>query len=110
LFEGQSFTVQTDSLKFLKEAPVLLDNEPYVGYYFLHRNAEDFHKNFKIYLLAYRKDGRLRTQPDYKSQGLRMADTDSEEDMIRFITEEFRLKDHPRAQVFEKVVHFSYPY
>jgi hypothetical protein len=31
-----------------------------------------------------------------------MADTDTDEEIIRYATEEFQLKNHPRSEVFEK--------
>jgi hypothetical protein len=54
-----------------------------------------------MYLLVYPAGALPGEDVFYKSKGLRMADTDTEAEAMRFVTEEFDLKDHPRAVVFE---------
>ena len=38
--------------------------------------------------------------PFYKNSGMRIEDTDTEKEALRFVTEEFQLKDRNRAEVY----------
>ncbi len=101
LFEGDRFDPAVDTIRFVGERVLQSEGREYVGYYFKHRNQLDFNKNFKMYLLVYEAGSSAGERALYTSKGLRMADTDTDKDIVRFVTEEFQLKDHPRAVVFE---------
>jgi uncharacterized protein YbaP (TraB family) len=101
LFEGDRFDPSIDTIRFIGEQLLQYEGRDYKGFYFKHKNQLDFNKNFKMYLLVYPVDALPGEDVYYKSKGLRMADTDTEVEVMRFVTEEFHLKDHPRAVVFE---------
>lgn len=101
LFEGDRFVPGVDTIRFVGERKLQSEGREYVGYYFKHRNQLDFNKNFRMYLLVYEADSSAGERACYTSKGLRMADTDTDSEIMRFVTEEFQLRDHPRAVVFE---------
>jgi hypothetical protein len=101
LFEGNHFDPHTDTLEFIQSNELVSDGTEYAAYFFKHKSELDFNKNYKVYLLAYTTDAPLGSAACYKSKGIRMSDTDTDGEMVRYATEEFRLKAHPRAEVFE---------
>jgi len=101
LFEGDRFDPSIDTIRFVGERELHSEGRLYKGFYFKHRNQLDFNKNFKMYLLVYEVGAPVGGRAYYMSKGLRMADTDTEDEIMRFVTEEFQLRDHPRAVVFE---------
>jgi hypothetical protein len=101
LFAGDRFDPSIDTIRFIGEQLLRHEGRDYKGFYFKHKNQLDFNKSFKMYLLVYPAGALPGEDVFYKSKGLRMADTDTEAEAMRFVTEEFDLKDHPRAVVFE---------
>ena len=53
-----------------------------------------------MYLVVYKNTDDLHTIPFYKSQGIRIEDTDTDKELIELVTEEFMLKDRQRAVVY----------
>jgi hypothetical protein len=102
LFEGNKFDPQADTVQFIQSEDIVTEGREYTAYYFKLKDELDFNKNYKVYLLVYDKDEPLGVKACYKSKGIRMADTDTDEEIIRYATEEFQLKNHPRSEVFEK--------
>ncbi len=101
LYGDEHFDPLVDTVQFVGERPIRYGDRDCTGYYFKRKSQLDFNKNFKMVLLVFPVDAPLSTRPFYKGKGLRMADTDTEAEVMRYVTEEFMLKDHPRAVVFE---------
>jgi hypothetical protein len=101
VFEDERFDPLTDTIQYVDERPVFHSGKTYKAYYFKHKSERDFNKNFKMVMLVYPSESEAGTKPVYQSKGLRMEDTDTDEDAMHFVTEEYLLKDHPRAIVFE---------
>ncbi|NAS10855.1 TraB/GumN family protein [Poritiphilus flavus] len=100
LFKKRKFSETRDSLKFLEKRPIMYRGDKYNGYYFILRNKQNKNENGKIYLVVYEQRKPLSTKPFYQSKGLRIEDTDTEEETIGYAQEAFILKDRKRAMVY----------
>ncbi|MGB6150806.1 MAG: TraB/GumN family protein, partial [Pricia sp.] len=100
LFASGNYVSTRDEMNFLTKKDLVYDGNDLTGYYFKKRNNEDYDKNFNVHLLIYKKDKELQTEPFYENGGMRIEDTDTEEDVIGFVTEQFLLKDRQRAEVY----------
>lgn len=101
LYEDQHFDPTLDTVQFIAQQPLSYNDREYLGYFFKSRSELDYNKNFKMYLVVYPADAPLSIRPYYKNQGMRIGDTDTEAAIKAHLTEEFRLKEHPRAIVPE---------
>jgi len=100
LFQGKTYNVEKDSVEFLTQKSLQYDGKQLIGYYFKKRNNEDYDKNFNMHLLVFEDGKGLQTEPFYENSGMRIEDTETEEAVIGFVTEEFLLKDRQRAAVY----------
>ncbi|MGF1559456.1 MAG: TraB/GumN family protein [Flavobacteriaceae bacterium] len=100
LFDSQHFNTKKDSLLFIAEKPLVYKGKALTGYYFKTRNKSDYDKNFKMHLIVFENSKILTTKPFYKSEELRIEDTDTDEEAMEYVTETFLLKDRQRAMVF----------
>ena len=100
LFPSNNYSVVRDSVAFLGKKVLMYKDIPMTGYYFKKRNNEDYDKNFNMHLLVFENDKGLQTKPFYENGGLRIEDTDTDEDVVGFVTEAFLLKDRQRAEVY----------
>ncbi|TFG78942.1 MAG: TraB/GumN family protein [Flavobacteriales bacterium] len=101
LYENGQFNKNRDSLFFMGEKPLRFKDRSLNGYYFKSRNRDDYDQNFKISLVVFEKGKALATKPYYKlAHGARIEDTDTDEEAMEWATEEFLLKDRPRAEVY----------
>ena len=60
----------------------------------------DSDKNFNMHVSVFENGKGLQVEPFYENGGRRIEDTDTDEEVIGFVTEEFLLKDRKRAQVY----------
>jgi uncharacterized protein YbaP (TraB family) len=108
LFEQRPYLQNRDSVLFVAERTLQYRDKTYNGYYFKTRNNQDYDTNFAMRLVVFEKGKGLTAKPFYKNEGLRIEDTDSEEDAINYATEEFFLKDRKRAQVYRPMGYGGY--
>lgn len=99
LYEDQLYDPNIDTYQYIEERAIDFKGTPCTGYYFKAKSELDYNKNYKMYLLVYRTGNDLAAKPFYRNEGVRMADTDTDVEMMDYVTEEFLLKDHPRAMV-----------
>ena len=111
LYENGHFDKTRDSLHLLGEQPLRFEDRSFTGYYFKSRNKDDYDQNFKISLVVFEKGKALATKPFYKSaHSARIEDTDTDEEAMERATEEFLLKDRPRAEVYRPNVYGGFGY
>ncbi|HEA20471.1 hypothetical protein LCGC14_0661260 [marine sediment metagenome] len=100
LFSSGNHLSAREEVIFLSEKPLVYSGKNLTGYYFKKRNTDDYDKNFNIHLLVFENDKGLQTEPFYENGGMRVEDTDTVEEVIGFVTEQFLLKDRQRAEVY----------
>jgi uncharacterized protein YbaP (TraB family) len=97
IYKDRRFDSNKDKIIYLGDRQMNYNGKPYTAYYFKSKNSQDYNKNFKIHMVVFSDDTPFTSIPYYMNDGLRMADTDTEEESINFITESFLLKDRKRA-------------
>ncbi len=100
LFPSRNYMAVRDSIAFLGKKALTYKDKQLTGYYFKKRNTEDYDKNFNMHLLVFEDDKGLQTEPFYENGGMRIEDTDSDEDVVGFVTEAVLLKDRQRAEIY----------
>lgn len=100
LFSSGNYVSTRDEVLFLKKKALVYNGKDLTGYYFKKRNNEDYDKNFNMHLLVFENGKGFQTEPFYENGGMRIEDTDTDEDVIGFVTEQFLLKDRQRAEVY----------
>ncbi|MGB5819948.1 MAG: TraB/GumN family protein [Saonia sp.] len=108
LFETRKFIKKKDSIVFLKQKSLQHRGIRYTGYYFKLLDMQDYDKNFKMYLVVFKDIKGLQSKPYYKNGGLRIEDTDTDQEAMNFVTEEFLLKKRKRAAVYKPNQYESY--
>jgi len=98
------------SHEFVIEKPIKYKNENYTGYYFKYKKESEYDKNYKLYLAVYKNEEELESKPFYKNNGYKIEDTDTDEEIIDLVTEQFLLKDRKRAMVKRKNKYNGYNY
>jgi len=97
IYKDRRFDRNKDEVIYLGDRSLNYKNSPYTAYYFKTKNSQDYHKNFKIHIVVFADNTPFNSDPYYMNEGLRMADTDTEEEAMDFVTETFLLKDRKRA-------------
>ncbi len=100
LFENKGYNKFTDSINFIAKKNITFRNKKYVAYAFKYSNGSDYDKNFKMYMAIYKDDSKLKSEPFYKNNGRRIEDTDTDEETLNLVIDEFILKDRKRAEVY----------
>ena len=100
LFSVGNYVAKRDEVSFLAKKKLKYNGKDFTGYYFKKRNIEDYDKNFNVHVFVYENGKALQTEPFYENSGMRIEDTDTEKDVIGFVTEQFLLKDRQRAEVY----------
>lgn len=100
LFMPPRFNNKKDTVRYIEQQTLQFKGKAYTGYYFKIGNKQDINANFKMHLIVYEAGNPLQTKPFYKNEGLRIEDTDSDDDAMAFVTEAFILKDRKRAIVY----------
>ncbi|MBU2997615.1 TraB/GumN family protein [Cellulophaga baltica] len=110
LFEQKSYNKSTDSIKFIAKKNIVFRNENYTGYAFKYLNGSDYDKNFKMFIAIYKDDSKLKSKPFYKNNGRRIEDTETDDETLDLVIEEFILKDRERAEVYttNQINNFGY--
>ena len=63
-----------------------------------------------MHLVVFQNDKAPVVKPFYKNNGLRIEDTDTEQQAIDYVTEEFLLKDRKRAIIYKENGYGGYGY
>jgi uncharacterized protein YbaP (TraB family) len=100
LFAFKRFNAKKDSISFVEKRSLNYKGKALTGYYFKTQNNRDYNKNFKMHLVVFDNSKPLSTQPYYKSDDLRIEDTDTDKEVLEYVTEGFLLKDRQRAIVY----------
>ncbi|VAW13417.1 hypothetical protein MNBD_BACTEROID03-326 [hydrothermal vent metagenome] len=110
LFKFKRFNTKRDSVLFLEQRPLQYRGKSYTGYYFKTKKTTDYDKNFKMNLVIFENNKGLTTKPFYKSDELRIEDTDTDKEAMDYVSEGFILKDRQRAIVFRPNLYNGYGY
>jgi len=103
LFKNNESKKNKGSYEFLKNKSIQYRNKNYTGYYFkMKKDLVEYDKNYYMYLLVYKTDKKLQSKPFYENIGFRIEDTDTDDEVIDLVTEEFLLKDRKRAMIQRK--------
>lgn len=73
-------------------------DEDQQGYLFKVKDNYGYHNHIKIYLLVY-NNHKIISKPNYINKGLILTDLITEEEGIKLSTEEYNIRDRPRAMV-----------
>ena len=99
LFDRKNYDKEQDSIAFVTSKTITYRDKKYNGYVFKYRDGGDYDKNFKMYLAVYEDTKPLKSKPFYNNSGFRIEDTDTDDEVIDMVIEEFMLKDRERAEV-----------
>lgn len=100
VFDSYHYNAERDSVQFLKQQPLSYKGKNYTGYFFKTQKGTDYDKNFKIQLIVFDPSKGLTSRPFYRSEEVRIEDTDTDKDAVQYISEAFILKDRKRAEVY----------
>ncbi len=100
LFGFKRFDSKKDSLLFMEKRKLEYRDKAYTGYYFKTKNGNDYDKNFKMHLVVFDNSKPLSTKAFYNGDALRIEDTDTDKEVLEYVTEAFLLKDRKRAIVY----------
>jgi hypothetical protein len=93
---------------FVEQRSLEYRQKKYTGHYFKLRDTQENGEQYKMFLVVFENDGGLKGEPYYKSSGMAMEDTDTDAETIRLVTEEFLLRDRPRAIVHRPFLYGSF--
>ncbi len=110
VFDSYRFNSERDSIQFLKQQPLSYKGKNYTGYFFKTQKGADYDKNFKIQLIVFDPTKGLNSRPFYRSEELRIEDTDTDNEAIQYVSEAFILKDRKRAEVYRPNAYLGYGY
>lgn len=110
LFDKRKFSIERDSIVFLEQRCLNYRKKSYSGYYFKTRSRNDYDKNFKMHLIVFEDDTGLTTNPFYKSEGVRIEDTETDKEVMDYVSESFLLKDRHRAEAYRPNGYNAYGY
>ena len=108
VLDSHRFNAERDSIQFLREQPLSYKGKNYTGYFFKEQKGADYNKNFKIQLVVFDPSEGLTSIPFYKSEEVRIEDTDTDKEAIQYVSEAFTLKDRQRAEVYRPNAHGGY--
>ena len=95
---------------FLEQRPLQYRGKSYTGYYFKTKKTNGYDKNFKMHLVVFENNKGLTAKPFYKSDELRIEDTDTDKEAMDYVSEGFLLKDRQRAIVYRPNLYNGYGY
>ncbi|MRI00967.1 TraB/GumN family protein [Kriegella sp. EG-1] len=101
VYEFSHYNKKQDSIVFVDKKPLSYNGKSYTGYFFKTRDNQEYDKNFTMNLVVFENGKPLSTNPYYKNAGMRIEDTETDQDVIDFVIEEFQLKDRNRAEVYK---------
>lgn len=100
LFRNTVYNKEKAHLKYLCNEQINYQGKTMTAYYFKKRSNQDYDKNYSLYLLVFENDKSLQTEYYYKNNGMRIEDTDTDDETINYARETFLLKEHNRAIIY----------
>ncbi len=100
VLDSHRFNAERDTLQFLRQQPLSYKGKNYMGYFFKTQKGSDYDKNFKIQLIVFDPREGLTSKPFYRSEEVRIEDTDTDKEAIQYVSEVFILKDRKRAEAY----------
>ena len=110
LFKNTVYNKEKAHLKYLCNQQLNYQGKTMTAYYFKKRSNQGYDKNYSLYMLVFENDKGLQTQSFYKNNGMRIEDTDTDEETINYAREMFLLKDHNRAIIYRPNGYGGYGY
>jgi len=94
--------------EFIEEKSIQFKGKQYKGFLYKLVEERDFNPNKRMFLVVYKDNGKLQSEPFYVSAGFRIKDTDTDEEISRLVTEQFLLKERKRANIFRPELNNRY--
>ncbi len=101
LFDQRKYNAMRDDLHYLNQKEITFRGKTYDCIYFKLGDKQHYNGNFKMHILVYEQGDQLKTEPYFKNEGMRIEDTDTDEEVMKYVSEEFLLKDRGRAMVYK---------
>lgn len=98
LYSALKLNPERHSVELIQEQKMYSHTKDQQGYFFKVKDNDGYYNQFKIYLLIYNKTEITQT-PVYINKGLILTDLITEEEGINLCTEEYNLRNRPRALV-----------
>src|SRR5690606_13542449 len=86
-------------VEFIKDQKLNSPDKEHQGYFFKVKDNDGYRNHIKIYLLVYQNKKEITPTPTYINKGFNMTDLLTEEESIKLSTEEYNLRNRPRAMV-----------
>ena len=100
LFEDRRFLPAEDKVVYVDNKVLEQDGKSYEAFYFKLRSKMDYDKAYRIHIVTYEQPEKgLATVPAFKNEGYRLPDTESLEEGLEYVTQEFLLRNRKRALV-----------
>ncbi len=100
LFDQKNYDKDYDLVEFMDQRSLSFQGKNVTGYYFKTKNRMDYDSQFNMHLIVFENGKGLTTLPFYKNEGMPIEDTETDQEVLDFVTEEFLLKDRKRATVY----------
>ena len=100
LFSFKHFDAKKDSISFVEKRNLDYRGKAFTGYYFKTNSNDEYDTNSKMHLVVFDTSKPLSTIPFYTSDELRIEDTETDKEVLEYVTEAFLLKDRQRAIVY----------
>ncbi|MDC6350508.1 TraB/GumN family protein [Zeaxanthinibacter sp. PT1] len=108
LFEDSTYHPDFDTVQYIESRTIENDGSSYTAFYFKKKNKLDYYKDFKMHVVIYKAGELAGIDPVYRNDGLRIADIESDAEIMDRVTEAFLIRDRPRAVVFDPDAYHGY--
>lgn len=98
LYNTLKLDPERHAMEFIKDQKMYSHTDDLQGYYFKVKDNDGYHNQVKIYLLVYYNNW-ISPTPTYINKGFILTDLITEEEGIKLSTEEYNIRDRPRAMV-----------
>ncbi|WP_298474757.1 TraB/GumN family protein [uncultured Maribacter sp.] len=100
LYTNTDYVNDKALLKYICQEQLQYQGKAMTAYYFKKGGNHDYDKNYKMHMLVFENKKGLQTEPFYKNNAMRIEDTDTDEETINYVREQFLLKNHNRAIIY----------
>ncbi|TDQ32677.1 TraB/GumN family protein [Zeaxanthinibacter enoshimensis] len=108
LFEDSTFQPDFDTVEYIDSRTLENEGREYTAFYFKKKNKLDYYKDYKMHVVIYKAGELPSTTPAYANDGLRIADIETDAEVMERVTEAFLIRDRPRAVVFDPDAYQGY--
>ncbi|RTE55557.1 TraB/GumN family protein [Arenibacter aquaticus] len=99
LFKQLELNKEQYTIEFVNDQKMYYPSTDYKGYMFKVKDKDSYGNNGKMYLLVFRNSRNIQTRPFYINKGFNITDISTDEEIIKLTTEEYNLRNRPRAIV-----------